>query len=245
MSGLVLNKIVTDKLLLYVDGANSNCYVSGSTTLYNLVNEDAGSLINSVSYNTNNKGYFVLDGVNTYIDLGNKIPSLAPSYPMSIDLWVQPSLSNPNVGIFSSSNDTPATRYYGFSVQIISPLVNGKYGIFANIGDGFGRGSTNRRSQQTSTQDLVANAWNHVVVTVDSGPTFQIYLNGVLQSGINSGSGGVINWGVGTTSQIGVSPGYGLILNGGISNVKFYNKLLSQSEIIQNYNALKRRFGLT
>lgn len=245
MSGRILNKIVTDKLLLYVDGANSNCYVSGSTTLYNLVNNDVGSLVNGITYNTNNNGSFVLDGVNDYIDMGNKIPSLLPSYPLSIDIWVWPSSTNGVVGIFSTANDTPATTYYGFSIQMNTPLSNGKYYIFANIGDGFGRGATNRRSFQTSTQVLVADTWNHIVATVDSGPTFQIYLNGVLQNGLNSGSGGPINWGFGTTTQIGPSTGYGAVLNGKVSNVKVYNKLLSQSEVTQNYNALKGRFGLS
>jgi hypothetical protein len=245
MSGRILNKVVTDKLLLYVDGANSSCYVSGNTILYDLVDNKVGSLVNGVTYSTSNKGYFVLDGVNDYIDLDNKISSLAPSYPMSIDAWVWPSSTNGVVGIFSSANDTPASRYYGFSIQLNTPLSNGKYYIFANVGDGFGSGSTNRRSYQTSTQCLVANEWNHIVATVDSGPTFQIYLNGVLQNGSASGTGGVINWGVGTTTQIGPSPGYGAVLNGKVSNVKFYNKLLSQSEITQNYNALKGRFGLT
>jgi hypothetical protein len=33
-------------------------------------------------------------------------------------------------------------------------------------------------------------------------------------------------------------------LNGNISNVKLYNRALSASEITQNYNALKSRYGL-
>jgi hypothetical protein len=233
MAGRILNKVITDKLLLYVDGANSNCYVSG-TTLNDLVSNDPGSLINGVSYDINNRGYFVLDGVNDYIDLGSRVTSLAPSYPLSMDLWIWVSSTNPyNGGVFATNGLT--TVYYGFAIQIFSGF------IFANIGNGTGGGSGNRRSYYTSTA-LVPEVWNHVVVTVDTGNIFQIYINGVLMNGTYSGSGGSINWGSGTTTQIGRSTGYGTPFKGKISNVKLYNKLLSQDEILQNYNVLKYRF---
>ncbi len=51
-------RIVTDKLILYVDGANPNSYVSGSTKVNNLVLNESGNLDNGVSYTTNNLGYF-------------------------------------------------------------------------------------------------------------------------------------------------------------------------------------------
>jgi hypothetical protein len=234
MSGRVLNRVITDKLLIYIDGANSNCYDSG-TTLYNLVNNDPGSLINGVTYDSNNRGSFVFDGVNDYIDLGSRVTSLAPSYPLSIDCWIWVSSTNPaNGGVFTSANGL-TVPYYGFSLQIFSNL------IFANIGDGTGGGSINRRSFLT-TNTLVPEVWNHVVVTVDTGNIFQVYLNGLLMSGSYSGSGGSINWGSGTTTQIGLSTAYNTPFKGKISNVKLYNKLLSQDEVLQNYNALKNRF---
>jgi len=231
MAGRILNRVVTDKILLYVDGANSNCYVSGST-LNDLVSNEPGSLISGVTYDTNNNGTFVFDGTDDYIDLGSRISSLSPTYPLSIDSWIWVSSSNPyNGGVFTVSG----TIYYGFAIQIFSNF------IFANIGNGTGAGSPNRRSYYTSTA-LVPEVWNHVVVTVDTGNIFQIYINGVLMNGTYSGSGGSINWGSGTTTQIGRSSAYGTRFKGKISNVKLYNKLLSQSEVLQNYNALKNRF---
>jgi hypothetical protein len=234
MSGKILNRVVTDKLLLYVDGANSDCYVTPNSTLNDLVSNDPGLLINGVAYDTNNYGSFVFDGGDDYIDLGNRVTNLAPSYPLSIDCWIWVSSTNTFGGGVFSTNGTPPI-YYGFGVQIFSNF------IFANIGNGTGGGSGNRRSYSTSTA-LVPEVWNHVVVTVDTGNVFQFYLNGVLRSGSYSGSGGSINWGSGTTTQIGRATGYLQQFKGKVSNVKLYNKLLSQSEVLQNYNALKNRF---
>jgi len=228
-------RVVRDGLILYVDAANSVCYINPNTTLNDLVSNDPGLLLNGATYDNGDNGSFVFDGSNDYIDLGSRVSSLAPSYPLSMDLWIWVSSTNPYGGGVFSTNGTPPI-YYGFGVQIFSNF------IFANIGDGTGGGSGNRRSYFTSTA-LVPEVWNHVVVTVDTGNVFQFYLNGVLLSGVYSGSGGSINWGSGTT-QIGRATGYLTQFKGKVSNVKLYNKLLSQSEVLQNYNALKKRFGL-
>ena len=117
------------------------------------------------------------------------------------------------------------------------------YTIEAIIGDGAGAGSTNRRSLLT-TQSVNAGAWNHVVATASVGPVFEVYINSVLASGTTSGSGGAISWGSGASSQIVKLSGYSRFFTGSVASVKYYNKKLSASEVLQNYNSLKTRFGL-
>jgi hypothetical protein len=39
-------------------------------------------------------------------------------------------------------------------------------------------------------------------------------------------------------------PGAPVLYTGKISNIKYYNRALSTTEILQNYNAQKSRFGL-
>jgi hypothetical protein len=47
-----------------------------------------------------------------------------------------------------------------------------------------------------------------------------------------------------TTMYVGSNVGSIQFLNGNISQIQIYNRALSAQEILQNYNATKRRYGL-
>jgi hypothetical protein len=87
------------------------------------------------------------------------------------------------------------------------------------------------------------NTWYHVLGTFDNSTnTAKFYINGITVSG-TSVIGGTPN--VYNTMLIGTlitNPTE--VINGSISQIQMYNRVLSQSEITQNYNALKSRFGL-
>jgi hypothetical protein len=52
-----------------------------------------------------------------------------------------------------------------------------------------------------------------------------------------------IGIGAGIGEKVSNSPGG--LLNGNIYNIQFYNRALSASEVLQNYNAVKKRFRLS
>lgn len=67
-------KIVTDGLVLCLDAADRNSYVSGSTTWYDLSGNGAhGTLINGTAYTASNGGALVFDGVDDGVD-GINVP---------------------------------------------------------------------------------------------------------------------------------------------------------------------------
>ena len=75
------------------------------------------------------------------------------------------------------------------------------------------------------------------VVTTDNGI---VYLNGdEVYNGAIGGSG------IGDTiNMIGAYVSYSHYWNGKIANMSYYNKALTASEVLQNYNSQKARFGL-
>jgi hypothetical protein len=88
----------------------------------------------------------------------------------------------------------------------------------------------------------ITNTWANVTVTYNP-PTLIFYVNAVSQStqtvtGTPNVSGS-INLEIG---RFGTLTNYNF--SGSIANVQVYNRALSASEIQQNYNALKSRFGL-
>jgi hypothetical protein len=233
-------KIVTDQIILSVDAANINCYTPSASTLRELTAVNTGNLVNGVGYSSSNLGAWTFDGIDDYIDLGTRLPSLGLTYPMSIDVWFKPTSGlSTSSGIFAGAVNPVNNVYLGFSIILALPA----YTIQAQIGDGTGAGSTNRRTLLT-TQSVNAGAWNHVVATASAGNVFEVYINGVLATGATSGTGGPLSWGTNATAQIASYAGFPNELSGSVASVKYYSKKLSASEVLQNYNALKTRFGL-
>ena len=247
MSGVILDKIVTDGLILYVDSANSRSYEGGST-VKDLVSTDIGTAnsvtpVYSVFYYS---PYFDFDGTSAsnWINMTNRIPALGLTL-FTMDIWFKPSSAGGTAGIFGSAIASPNTSYSGFFINI-GALSGGTFPLSANAGDGTGAGSTDRKTLTTNSNVIIADSWNYVTVTCNTSTMlFQIYVNGVLQAGSYTGTGAFLSWGTGTFPAVGRATGNDTFkYTGQISICKMYSKILSQAEVTQNYNATKKRFGL-
>ena len=85
------------------------------------------------------------------------------------------------------------------------------------------------------------NTWYHVVATM-TATTSKVYVNGVLEgSATSTYSSGTMDLDIGARND---AVGYGYAFYGEISTVKVYNRALTATEILQNFNAHKGRYGL-
>jgi len=89
-----------------------------------------------------------------------------------------------------------------------------------------------------------ANTWYHVVYTWN-GATSTFYINGS-SAGTKTSTNPSINQNRSNNVMLG---GHTYVWsdsfwNGKLGSVRFYNKALSASEVLQNYNATRTRFGL-
>lgn len=216
-------KIVTNGLVLCLDAANKKSY-SGSGTIWRDLTQSANnfSLINGTSFSNSNQGSFLLDGNDDVISISNPINIPNTESSSSADIWFNTYTTSGTKQILFVGKD-------GNSYQIEIRSNTLRMGIW---GGGFLVSSNITPSTFT---------WYNCTISTN-GTTHNIYLNGQL---INSNS---------TATQTGnvtriVIGSY--LLNGGneqfnglISNVKIYNRVLSASEISQNYNALKGRYKI-
>lgn len=113
------------------------------------------------------------------------------------------------------------------------------FGSDLNNGSGWfdGNGGWNTGARTTST--LSANTWYHVTYSWD-GSTIRIYLNGNLESTTSTGSVNIL--GAGSTPRS-IGSRSGSYFNGKFSMFRNYNISLSATQVLQNYNAQKYRFG--
>ncbi len=89
---------------------------------------------------------------------------------------------------------------------------------------------------------LNTGLWYHLVVTYDgsvSANSVNLYINNTISNNIVRDTlSGVIS----NTEPLQIGGQDTFFTDGQIANVKIYNRELSQSEVSQNYNALKYRF---
>ena len=83
--------IVTNGLVLYLDAANRQSYVSGSTTWFDATaNGLSGSLVNGPTFNSANGGSIVFDGVDDFVSTNNSSSlTQAGNTQFTAELWAK------------------------------------------------------------------------------------------------------------------------------------------------------------
>lgn len=226
-------KIVTNGLVLALDAADKNSY-KGSGTLWKDLsgNNKNGTLINGPTFNGSRGGSITFDGTNDYVNLGvgtgiNQLPA-----DFTVSLWVRATAANSNYGNLIGdyyTNSTANTNEWQIMMNNSSANLNfyvvGPGYVIGNISSGFG-----------------ANTWINVVLT-RIGSMVTLYANNnVITSATNSTSLGTVtgNFNIGIDGNNSSEP-----FSGNIASVLIYkNKGLTATEVLQNYNAVKPRFGL-
>ncbi len=218
-------KIVTDGLVFAVDAANKKSYPGSGTTWTDLAGSNNGTLTNGPTFDSGNGGSIDFDGSDDYVPFSN-FTSVASTG--TVCQWFKPAIS------WSGSDPSQNMRLSGIHT-------NWEFGRTNNVGGAF-TFDLGGAERITTAQNTWSNTlWYNMVVTWDtSANTSKVYIGGILDNtgtATNSTSTG--------TFEIGRSPG-GLtqLWYGNIASVKYYNRVLTATEITQNYNALKSRFGL-
>lgn len=231
-------KIVTDGLVLSLDASDRNSYVSGSATWRDLAGTNNGTLTNGPTFSSaGNASSIVFDGVDDYSSQTYRgLPN-----GLTLNSWIKTtsSKSTKNYDGNASNNiigDTTGTVWIGFGVT------NGK--VNYNNAKKTGEWST---SQYYSTASVNDGSWKYITVTHDKTTELvNLYINGILDSIYNNSSTGIYDqWSY--TAFNTLCRGYlnSDYFNGTIGIVQIYNRTLTPTEILQNYNAQKSRFGLT
>jgi hypothetical protein len=229
MAGTIAPNIVTDGLVLYLDAANTKSYVSGSTTWNNIAGfSNNGTLVNGPTFNSANRGSIVFDGVNDYVNCGN---SLDQNGPLTIMSWIYTTtVSSGARAIISNCNAGGNQQDYVLEINRTAGKVGAFWGDVILL---------------VSNQSLLINQWYYVGF-VRSGSignwNLNIYINGTNDSSTTTSvNPNATNAGTSIGRAGDVNSQY---FSGRISNTVLYNRTLSASEVLQNYNATKTRFGL-
>ena len=230
-------RIVTDGLVLALDAGNTKSYPGSGSTWTDLSgNGNTGTLVNGVGYTADNGGSLTFDGVDDYSTLPTNLLKHETGNPFTFSIWFKTSSTGVILGQQSTSTPNSAAGW-------VPAIYVGSNGLLYT--SCFYGGNTSNVSATSSTVNN--GSWNNVTVTFSSGSHIS-YLNGnsyatlaKTQTFYSStyyyflGSGRVSSWPADPASPY---------FNGNISNIFYYNKALTASEVSQNFNALRGRYGI-
>lgn len=226
--------IVTNGLVLYLDASNTKSYVSGSTT-WNDVSRSGnnGTLVNGPTFNSTNGGSIVLDGANDYINLGSSINFSNYTNGFTIGCWVK-ILNTAQTNRYLFSKLTNASSDNQFS--IVYGYVANTFELYGGAG-GTGANQTIRTNSQISVNDT---NWHFLYYTV--GATTIGYLDAVSKfTNTYPSLTFVSSTNTNFISTFNSAQNFG---NLSLANMVLYSRILSSSEVLQNFNATRTRFGL-
>jgi hypothetical protein len=211
-------------LIFSLDAADRTSYPGTGTAWNDLVGNNNGTLINGPTFNSGNKGSIVFDGVDDYVE----VPNFNIANTITVDVWVKKTSGDSWQGWLGNWNTTGNGDSW-LLTQNDSNRASFYIMHTNNVGDNI----------VDTSGIIVGNVWYNYTGTF-SNLTLSLYKNGSL---VNSKST-LQN----TIYQNSLKIWYGrfstFYLNGQLSNGKVYNRALSATEIAQNFNNTKSRFGL-
>ena len=231
-SGILAPDIVTNDLKFYVTTFDPNSYTGSNSTWTDISGNNNNGNLSGASFNSlENAFYFDGVGDELVVPTSNAL-GLNNTKQATMEIWAKLQKK-------SSSNAYQHVMGYRHSGD----------GFFFLILD---RGSDPvnteaRFENSTGPYDIAVNFspyfdnWTHIVFSLNTNGT-KLYFNGNLvgtasfsDSGMNFGS---VDYRIGEDS----TGNYDML--GYVSVARFYDRQLSLSEIQQNYNSEKSRFGL-
>ena len=232
--------IVDNGLIYAIDAGSERSYPGSGTAVTAITGVGNGTLTNGVGFDSANGGSWTFDGADDYITFGNNflVPGIS-QYDTITDLTINVWVNWDTFAVTGTHDEIISWWRSGSSTYVDGFLGTTKTGggSATNPCIRFGDGWGNTGVTFTAATDV--GKWFNIVAIKTSNNAY-VYVNGVLRAT----KGSALSWGFNDYPAVGRHPNLGEWLDGKVSNIKLYNTALTATEVLQNYNAQKSRFGL-
>ena len=221
--------LVRNGLTFAIDVLSENCYPGSGTTVTDLMGNRSGTLTNGPTIGTSPSKHINFDGSNDYLLYSDYVPSELTTNSYSLEFWFTNNAGAGYEGVFGIG---AGFQIYARSSKLEVYQSNNGSGTY-NVVNGV-KNSTSLGSE---------GDWNCAVLH-RSGSTITFFINGVADGQHSASSGNTM--GVGSTTDMLIGT-YSLLqyrYGGLLGPVRIYNRALTASELLQNFNAQRHRFGV-
>lgn len=211
-----------------VKSHSTNFTVGTRSVTQGLLDGKKSSTLNLTNMSFDSDGYPIFDGTNDYFEIPYSSNLNTPN-GCTYELMIYPTGAGTCISRGTSDSGT-----YPDNPRIVVESTGRIY---------FDWSSTGVDRYMYSTINLSFNTWNHLVCTATPGGTLNVYVNNNA-----AGSGSSLPNPLPNTAhpiQVGGATWIPSYFPGKINVLRIYNKVLTSSEITQNYKAYKRRFNIS
>jgi hypothetical protein len=226
--------IVTNGLVLNVDAGFTLSYSQSGVTWYDVSSGgNNGTLTNGPTFNFVNGGSIVFDGVDDYAQITSPFGNIDWSArAWSFSAWMK--LNSLGDRCLVNLNSANSTDYIVTNVFYSN---GGSYWYFIK------NSNSTQTNFTTPGGTFTTNEIFYFTMTYNgnglSTSNINFYKNGTQVTTFTGGSAGL-----GNMSGLQIGGGNNYPMNGNVYNFLMYNRAISASEVLQNYNSSKGRFGL-
>ena len=225
---------VTSNLVLYYDPSNPSSYPGTGST----INDLSGNGLNgSMSGITFTSPYFTYNGTSSQVRVANNSLLQPGSGDWTMEVWVNQSVLGNDVVLGKFDNG-------GLSQDVSYSIRTTNTTYYAQYGSGTGSGATLFANSSNYVGTL--NTWYQIVYvfTNVASNTIETFVNGVSIGTVSHSLASLLN----TTNPLYIGSYNGgefaQWFDGRIGITRLYNAALTSSQVLQNYNADKTKYGL-
>jgi hypothetical protein len=225
---------VTTNLVLYYDPSNLSSYPGTGTTINDLSGNGLNGSMSGITYTS---PYFSYNGTSSQVRVADN-PLLEPgSGDWTMEVWVNQSVLGNDVVLGKFDNG-------GLTIDVSYSIRTTNTTYYAQLGSGSGSGSS-----------LFVNSTNYVgtigtwyqivyVFTNIASNTLETFVNGVSIGSVSHSLASILN--TSNPLYIGSYNGgeFSQWFDGKIGITRLYNASLTSTQVLQNYNADKSKYGL-
>lgn len=213
--------IVSSGLILNFDAGTTASYPGTGTTWTDTASGKVGTMSAGVVYSSSNGGTMTFNGTSNAVVTITGFTTLSNNF--TIESW------------YKTTNNFPALFNTG-------PVGGGSFMM------GYYSGSSPANSWKTTKYGVIDiyigtipqnTNWHQVTYTYSSTAGVTVYVDGVQNGTTNANTS---NLNTSTTTLIG--RGESNYHSGSIGSVRMWNAALASSQVLQNYNAVKSKYGL-
>jgi hypothetical protein len=225
---------VTTNLILYYDPSNLSSYPGTGTTINDLSGNGLNGTMSNITYTS---PYFTYNGTSSQVQVADNVLLEPGSGDWTMEVWVNQSVLGNDVVLGKFDNG-------GLTIDVSYSIRTTNTTYYAQLGSGSGSGSL-----------LFVNSTNYVgtigtwyqivyVFTNIASNTLETFVNGVSIGSVGHSLASILNT---------VNPLYIGSYNGGefsqwfdgkIGITRLYNASLTSTQVLQNFNADKSKYGL-
>jgi hypothetical protein len=226
--------IATTNLVLHYDPSNVSSYNGSGTTINDLSGNGRHGTMSNISHTS---PYFTYNGSSSQISVADNALLEPGSGDWTIEVWVNQAVAGNDV-VLGKFNAGGLTTNVGYSIRTTGSTFYGQYG------SGGGSGAT--LFVNSTNYSKTINTWHQLVYvfTNVAANTFQTFVNGSSIGTVNHSLASILN--TSTNLYIGSYNGgeYPQWFDGKIGITRLYNRALTSTEVLNNYNVDKSKYGL-